>query len=186
MPYDPEIHHRRSIRLRGYDYSRPGAYFVTICTQEKRHLFGEVIEGQMMLNEAGQMAGRWWLELPRKFSTVQLDCAVVMPNHLHAIVRIPGLPPPAGPGGGAHTGAPLHRVVQWFKTMTTNDYFRHVRDNGWPSLPGKLWQRNYYEHIIGKEDELNKIREYVITNPVRWGSDRENPGAEAVDDAPWM
>jgi REP element-mobilizing transposase RayT len=180
MEFDPEIHHRRSIRLRGYDYSQPGAYFLTICTQEKLSLFGEVVESEMVLNDAGQMVRQWWFELPRKFPRVELDRDVVMPNHVHDIVRIVGADRRVRPGQllpsseGAHAGAPLHRVVQWFKTMTTNDYLRHVHEDGWPSLRSKLWQRNYYEHIIRNQHEFEIIQEYIATNPLRWDSDPEN------------
>jgi hypothetical protein len=79
---------------------------------------------------------------------------------------------------GEHTGSPLHRVIQWFKTMTTNEYIRGVKQNGWPSFPGKLWQRNYYEHIIRNENEMARIREYITNNPAQWALDRENPSVK--------
>jgi len=91
MKYDPEIHHRRSIRLREYSYSCPGAYFVTICTREKEHLFGDVVEGEMKLNEYGQIAALCWNHLPKRFPRVELDAFIVMPNHIHGIIRIVGM-----------------------------------------------------------------------------------------------
>nr|WP_290668227.1 transposase [Ardenticatena sp.] len=186
MPYDPEKHHRRSIRLKGYDYAQPGAYFVTICTQHRACLFGAVVGGEMRVNDAGRMVQRWWDELNRKFPTVQTDAFVVMPNHIHGIIIIhPADTHPndtrdahAGKRGvhrGAYIGAPLPKIVQWFKTMTTNEYIRHVKNDGWPPFHKRLWQRNYYEHIIRNEQSLNRIRRYIVENPLRWYLDRENP-----------
>ena len=88
MPYDPEIHHRRSIRLQGYDYSQPGAYFVTICTEGKEHLFGQVVEGEMHRNERGDTVARCWKWLQQRYSHVVLDEWIIMPNHLHGIIVI--------------------------------------------------------------------------------------------------
>ena len=181
MKFDPEIRHRRSIRLRGYDYTDPGEYFVTLCTQEKEPLFGEILEEEMKLNAPGRMSESWWNQLNRKYQTVRTDEFVVLPNHVHSIIRILGADLRVRPTRGAnkenpvaHIGAPLHRVVQWFKTMTTNDYLRGVHDRGWPVLRGKLWQRNYYEHIIRNPRELDIIREYIATNQLRWSTDPEN------------
>ena len=116
LKYDPQIHHRRSIRLTGYDYSQEGAYFVTICLQSRVCLFGEIIEKGMNLNDAGEMIERWWAKLENKFQHVEIDEFVVMPNHFHGIVSIVGADlcvcPAAGASsdeGGAHVGAPLHR-----------------------------------------------------------------------------
>ena len=130
---------RRALRLRDYDYKQAGAYFVTICAQERACLFGVVQDGKMRLNDAGRIIGKWWLELNRKFPIVETDEFVIMPNHLHGIVIITDVPVGAdlrvGPGPengnstpqGAHTGAPLQTVIQWFKTMTTNEYIRGVK-----------------------------------------------------------
>ncbi len=192
--YDPVVHHRRSIRLQGYDYSHAGAYFVTICAQGRLCLFGNVADGEMRLNEAGRMVGEWYCELGNKFPDIQCDAYVCMPNHAHFIVvngnpigadlrvrPLDGAPPgeyagpPAPPGEpilGEHVGSPLRAVVQWFKTMTTNAYIRGVKNDGWQTFPGKLWQRNYWEHIIRNEQELNRIREYICNNPAQWERDR--------------
>ena len=149
----------------------------------------------MRLNDAGRMVERWWFELNRKFATVETDEFVLMPNHFHGIVAIAGVTvgadlgvgPVAGinnPGAhtgaprrnmGAHTGAPLHTVVQWFKTMTTNEYMCRVKTSDWPAFAGRLWQRNYYEHVIRNDKELSRIREYIVNNPGQWELDRENP-----------
>jgi putative transposase len=162
---------RRSLRLRHYDYSQAGAYFITICVQDRACLFGQVIGNEMRPNEAGRMVQRWWAQLPRKFDSVDCDAFVVMPNHVHGIIVM--MPPDAALGG--HTGPPLPRIVQWFKSMTTNDYLRGVKESDWPTLPRRLWQRNCYEHTIRNDHALDRIRQYVFDNPARWAEDSENP-----------
>src|SRR5438876_2594519 len=141
MHFDPDEHHRRTIRLRGYDYSQGGAYFITICAQDRACLFGSVVGVEMVLNGAGQMVGKWWEELPRKFSGIIAGEYVVMPNHFHGIVLFGQ---PAAPVGDIPQPT-RGRVVEWFKTMTTNEYIRHVKEDGWAPFQGRLWQRNYYE-----------------------------------------
>ena len=185
MSYDPNKHHRRSIRLPGYDYAQPGAYFVTVCVQGRGCLFGDIAGDEMVPNEAGRMVSAWWYELPRKFPSCDPDVLVVMPNHIHGVIVIREGPVGADqrvrPGScahdhtGAHTGAPLPRIVQWFKTMTTNAYARGVNERGWTPFVARLWQRNYYEHIVRDEDELNRIREYIVNNPRSWNEDPDNP-----------
>jgi REP element-mobilizing transposase RayT len=177
---DVSKHHRRSIRLRGYDYTQAGAYFVTIVMRDRACLFGEVVNGEMRRNDGGRMIEQWWFELNHKFSTVETDEFMIMPNHFHGIVVISGLPVGAdlrvGPNSeGAHVGAPLPTIIQWFKTMTTNTYMRGVKTQGWPRFHGQLWQRNYYEHIVRSESELSRIREYIANNPAQWEMDREHP-----------
>jgi REP element-mobilizing transposase RayT len=181
--YDPDKHHRRSIRLRGYDYARPGAYFVTICTQDRQCLFGEIRDGQMIVNDIGQMITHWWQELPRRFPSVTLDEFVVMPNHLHGILilhvgadrRVRPNSTVAPVKEGRHIGLPLHRIIQWFKTMTTNGYVREVKEEKWPPFNKRLWQRNYYEHVIRTEDEWDEIRAYIAENPLKWELDENHP-----------
>ena len=210
MTYNPDKHHRRSIRLKGYDYTQAGAYFVTIVTQGRACLFGRVVDGDMHLNDAGQMIERWWSALSNKFPRVIPDAAIVMPNHFHGIIVITDGPiddndddavgadqrvrpmPGTRADGGTHTGVPLRvcpetgaarpsfdagvpQIVQWFKTMTTNAYIRGVKTLGWAPFPGKLWQRNYYEHIIRDENAHHRIRHYIINNPAQWNADNENP-----------
>ena len=180
MKYDPEKHHRRSVRLQGYDYAQTGAYFVTICTQNRECLFGEILDGSVQLNAAGQMIEIWWLKLNKKFQTVATDHYIVMPNHFHGIV---GATPRGRPesNGQSHEGQPhgvaptVGDIVNWYKTMTTNEYIRCVKKFGWSPFPGRLWQRNYYEHIIRDDDDLNRIREYIIYNPAKWDEDDDNP-----------
>jgi putative transposase len=204
MKYDPEKHHRRSIRLKGYDYTQMGAYFVTVVTKDRECLFGEVIDGETRLNGTGQVIERWWVELNHKFSMVDTDEFVVMPNHFHGIIVIADVrvgadlrvgPASEGRGGntteGAHIGAPLPvslpRIVQWFKTMTTNEYIRGVKQLGWTGFPGRLWQRNYYEHAIRTQESLDRIRRYILENPANWEFDHENPAATILEPKnPWL
>ena len=215
--YDPAIHHRRSIRLQGYDYSQAGAYFVTICSQNRRCLFGEIVNGELRLNDAGEMICRWYEELGNKFPDIECDAFVCMPNHVHFVVVNVGADLCVRPGSnstdlrvrpglvqqqigqthrsndgqahrsaptnahvilGEHIGSPLHRVVQWFKTMATNEYIRGVKQCGWAPFPGKLWQRNYWEHIVRNEPELNRVREYIRNNPAQWELDKLYVGAD--------
>ncbi len=121
------------------------------------------------------MVKRWWAEVRHKFPNVELDTFVVMPNHLHGIIGLVGADLRVRPAVGAHIGAPLHAIVQWFKTMTTNEHIRGVKQSGWPRFSGRLWQRNYYEHVIRTEETLWKIREYICANPQTWPHDSENP-----------
>lgn len=158
--YDPAIHHRRSIRLRGYDYSQAGAYFVTICAQNREFLFGEIVNGEMRLNDAGKMIQTVWGEIPVYYQGIDIDSFIVMPNHIHGIVIV-GAAPRGRPDsdtrcgmligqaqGPAPTGLSLPDVMHRFKTMTTKRYTDCVKQNGWPPFSGKLWQRNYWEHIV--------------------------------------
>jgi REP element-mobilizing transposase RayT len=181
MKYNPEIHHRRSVRLNGYDYSQTGYYFLTICTQEHKCLFGKIENDIMVLNDAGKMIDHWWNELKNKFQ-IELDQYVIMPNHFHGVINIVGADlcvchdNKSGEQLGEHTGSPLqepsiNKIIQWFKTMTTNDYIYNVKQNHWKPFNGKLWQRNYYEHIIRDETSLWHIREYVTNNPCQWRQD---------------
>jgi putative transposase len=177
MAYDPKIDHRRSIRLRGYDYARPGWYFVTVCAQGKVHTFGEVVEGNMYRNTAGEIAATCWRLFETRYEHVKLDEWVVMPNHLHGIIRITE-------GRGGSRTAPtksLGRLIGAFKTASTN------RVNAECNTPDiRLWQRDYFEHIIRNDRELEIIREYIRTNPQRWATDPENPAASEPDKEPWL
>ncbi len=158
MSYDPQKHHRRSIRMRSYDYSDPGAYFVTICTDERRHLFGEIIDDEMRLNDVGQ-AVRWiWNTIPERFPRVELDQHIIMPNHIHGTIVLHAYE-------GAMNCAPtLGLILRTFKALAT----RYLHAAG---ISDFAWQRNYYEHITRKEGKLDSIRQYIIENPNRWTKD---------------
>jgi putative transposase len=182
MRFNPDIYHRHTIRLKGHDYSQHGYYFVTICTQGKWCLFGKIEEKQMVFNDSGKMISRWWNELKNKFTNVEIDDYVIMPNHCHGIINIvdsAGADRCTCPDNnmGEHTGSPLQErpiseVIKWFKTMTTNEYIRNVKQNYWQPFDGKLWQRNYYEQIIRDEASLQRVREYINMNPLQWQQDK--------------
>lgn len=190
MTYNPDLHHRRSIRLREFDYSSAGAYFVTLCVQGRECLFGSVVDGSMQLNEAGRMVEGAWRALAERFPKVVVDEFVVMPNHLHGVILLnerrgePCVRPNfrGGGGQGEHKVRPygtadfsLGRICQAFKSLTTVEYVRGVKDHDWSSFPGRLWQRNYHERVIRNEGELIGIREYIQNNPLKWHDDEENP-----------
>ena len=173
---------RQSIRLRGYDYSQSGAYFVTICTQNKKCFFGGITNEKMLLNDSGRMINMIWNELPSNYSGVNVDEFQIMPNHVHGIIILDNRQPRwhnGQPQGVAPTaaGLSLPDVIHRFKSLTTARYRHGVKQKQWPPFPGKLWQRNYYEHIVRDENELNDIRRYIMDNPKKWDLDRENPNA---------
>ncbi len=251
--FDPERQHRRSIRLRGYDYTQAGLYFVTIVVQDRGCRFGEVVDGHMRLNDAGRMVAAEWDALCPRFVNIDLDAFVVMPNHIHGVIVITGT---IGTGGstvgaplvgaqsttgtqtttaivgtplvgaqsttggqtttaivgapfvaarsttgnettGATVGAPLvgarstgaigatgattrvaptlGKIVGAFKSFTTVAYTRGVKTQRWSPFRGRLWQRNYFEHIVRNEESLHRIRQYIEDNPARWTDDPENP-----------
>ncbi|MBI2358695.1 MAG: transposase, partial [Deltaproteobacteria bacterium] len=187
MGFNPDKNHRRSIRLKGYDYKQPGAYFVTICTQNRECLFGDIVDGTTRLNDWGQMVQSVWNELPQHYPGVDIDAFVVMPNHIHGIIVLMddhivgatprGCPVPGVPGqaqGPAPTMS-LADVVHRFKSLTTARFRHDVIQNNWHPFHGRLWQRNYYEHVIRNESEWDRIREYIAANPAQWDEDINNP-----------
>jgi REP element-mobilizing transposase RayT len=190
MKFNPDIHHRRSIRLRHYDYSQAGAYFVTVCTQNRECMFGKIVDRTMVLSDAGKMIQMVWDKLSIHYDGVDVDQFIVMPNHVHGILVLVGAGPRACPDTiYVKTGQPqgvaptisLSDVMHRFKTFTTTQYRLGVNQYQWSPFPGKLWQRNYYEHIIRAEEDLNKIREYIVNNPAGWDKDEENPNKIMCD-----
>lgn len=205
MRFDPEKHHRKTIRKQGYDYARPGMYFVTVCTHKRACLFGHVAQKEMVLNDAGGMVQDVWNALPARFTHTKLDEIIVMPDHIHGIINIVQprkgesciRPPrdhrPPDREMGDHKDRPngdrpngdrpnkdrpdgtlpgsLGRIIQAFTSITTHEYIIGVRRYGWRPFYRKLWQRNYYEHIIRNELELNQIRAYIRSNPAKWNTD---------------
>lgn len=176
---------RKNIRLRNYDYSQAGLYFVTICLNERECLFGEIIQNKQVLNDIGLMIKGYYHELEKKFSGVKCGEYVIMPNHFHCIIHIEndccnfydvGVDLCVNPTKkGEHIGAPLHKIVQWFKTMTTNEYIKGVKTKNWKPFNKRLWQRNYYEHVIRNEKSYIEICEYIQNNPLKWDLDELNP-----------
>ena len=177
MKYNPDIHHRRSIRLKEYDYSRPGGYYVTIVTQNRVCLFGDVVAGKMALNDWGRIVQRCWLEIPQHYPSVSLDEFIIMPNHTHGIIMI-------NDGNQHIVGVQnfesqrnryqhiiprsLGSIMRGFKIGVTK-WFRENTE------VYNVWQRNYWEHVIRNDYDLNQIREYIINNPLKWELDDENP-----------
>lgn len=180
--YYPDKHHRRSIRLKGYDYTQPGAYFVTICAHNHDRLFGQVVNGLVELNEYGQIVAAEWQKSPAIRHELELDIFVIMPNHLHGIVHIVGAndPPVVKASGHSplHGAAPksLGAFIIGFKSAVTKQ-INQLR--GTPGVP--VWQRNYYEHIIRSDRALTAIRQYIEQNPQRWDLDRYNSAATDRD-----
>jgi REP element-mobilizing transposase RayT len=177
MPYNPEIHHRHSIHLKGYDYSKAGLYFITICTQNRECVFGKIAEAEMNMNGYGRIVETEWLNLKIKYPNIELYEFVVMPNHFHGILQIAAVgagfarpnnktrPNANTDEDGAGEPRPyptLGNMVAYFKYQTTKQI----------NLPVKLWQRNYYEHIIRDEQSYQNISCYIIHNPEKWQDDK--------------
>jgi putative transposase len=197
MPYDPEIHHRHSIRLKGYDYAQPGAYFITLCTASGKHLFGEIVEGIMQLNDKGRIVAEELERLRRQFTNVELSAFIIMPNHIHGIIIIKSVgtthpSPIMHPSGNAscleasknsQAGSPVHEanttrptgpatgslgaILGQFKSRVT----KRIWSKG-DTQKEPVWQRNYYEHIIRNETKWRQIWDYIANNPNRWQEDR--------------
>ncbi len=175
MKYDRNKHHRRSIRLPGYDYKTPGAYFITICSWQRECLFGEVIDDTMQLSLYGKTVFFNWSILPKRYPNVELDNFIVMQNHVHGIIVLKDSreinytesDKLALKKSKIH---PLSEIVRGLKTSSAR------RINQMRYLTGvSVWQRGYYEHIIRNEESLFAIREYIINNPLSWGKDELYP-----------
>ena len=148
----------------------------------------------MILNDAGTMIKKWYYEIENKFLDIKCFEMIIMPNHFHCIIKNVGADLCVCPDKslrdlrilgdqrilGEHTGSPLHRLVQWFKTMTTNEYIRGVKNNNWQRFDGKLWQLNYWEQIIRNEKSYQTISEYVANNPDKWNEDKLNPSKNII------
>ena len=209
MGYDQNIHHRRSIRLKGYDYSQAGLYFVTICIKDKKCLLGNIAGStlagaEMELNDFGKIAFQEWEKLPLRFTNMELDVFQIMPNHVHGIIMLVGGStnepnvgmvgaPLAGaqnnpvasdnikhPSGTNRAGAssaptlfkPVGDIVGAYKSLVANNCLEIYKQKHPGKIMGKLWQRNYHEHIIRDEQSYQKISEYIITNPQSWEDDK--------------
>ena len=194
VKFDPKKHHRRSIRLKGYDYSQAGAYYVTIVTWHRDFLFGEIMNKEMILNKVGKIVEWEWLELSKRLLYIELGAHVVMPNHFHGILFIheivgatrqsqrmarsdvdllrtitpegmDGSPLPRGP-----KPASLGAIMAQFKSRVTKRIWKFPEFKGTP-----IWQRDYYEHIIRNENDLQNKTDYIESNPLLWDEDDENP-----------
>lgn len=179
--YNPHIHHRRSIRLKGYDYSQAGLYFVTICCQDRICRFGKIENGEMILNPNGEIAHNEWIKLSERFPNMELDAFQIMPNHIHGIILL------KNPVGAGFTPAPnddnratarvaptvaptVGDIVGAYKSLVANGCLEIYKSHN--ETMGKLWQRNYYEHIIRNEQSYQNISQYIINNPAKWNDDK--------------
>lgn len=216
--------HRKKLRIPDFDYSQPGAYYVSIVTQDRKTLFGKIVDGEMVLNDIGKMVKEVIDQIPEYYQGINVELFVVMPNHIHALLLISdvvagpcachvdqmksGQPqgvdptkehlflqerdPCAGVVAGSRAcqsdqmedGQPrgvdptkeelsLSEIVHRIKSLTTHRYMIGVRDMGWPRFEKRLWQRNYYEHVIRNERDYKVIYEYIIANPMNWERDEE-------------
>jgi len=166
--FDPNIHHRRSVRLAGYDYAQSGAYFVTICSHQRREVFGRVREEIAYQNEYGQIVGECWMEIPQHFPHVELDEWIVMPNHLHGILLITtdALAKGVRPQYGASKRGSLATIINRFKGAVTRRVtaLRQEQDRA----PVIVWQKGFHDRVIRDARELEIKRRYIIENPQRW------------------
>ncbi len=171
-------HHRRSIRLKDYDYSQARYYYVTICAQDRESLFGKIIGSEMRLSRSGRIISRCWFAIPDYYPNVELDLFVIMPNHFHGIIHITDSQHQCIQTGRGGVTPPLQKlrlptlgdIIGYFKYRST----KHI--NQLSNSPGqRIWQRGYYEHVIRNEAELNSRRQYILNNPIKWQLDRNNP-----------
>jgi len=191
MKYNPQIHHRRSIRLKGYDYSQVGAYFITICCKDRECRFGKIVgaslaDAQMELNEYGTIAYNEWIKLPERFTNFELDVFQIMPNHMHGIIllndvgatlavvpnNISGENIALTEKSAGVNSAPttIGNIVGAYKSLVANACLEIFKMKN--ETMGKLWQRNFYEHIIGNEQSYQTISDYIINNPSKWNDDK--------------
>ncbi len=171
IKYNPQIHNRQSIRLKGYDYSQAGLYFVTLVVNSKKMLFGnieknknDVIYNELIINEVGEMLKEEWLKITQRFNNIRLHEFIVMPNHFHAILEIEN----------QIAKKKLGDVIGAYKSITTVEYIRNVKKKNWQPFDGRLWQRNYWEHIIRNQKSHEQIANYIHDNPQKWDKDLFN------------
>lgn len=194
MSYNPILHHRRSIRLKGYDYSQAGAYFITICCHNRKCLFGEIAVGAglatalMTINEFGQIAYNEWIKLTERFENFELDVFQIMPNHIHGIIVLNNVGATLGVtqndgnnqtdivsniragASPAPTNATVSDIVGAYKSLVANGCLEIYKSKN--ETMGKLWQRNYHENIIRNEQSYQTISNYIINNPAKWNVDK--------------
>ena len=188
--YNPAIHHRKSIRLQGYDYSQNGLYFITICTHNRECLFGEIIDKKMILNDAGKIADECWLKIPEHFPNAVLHEHVVMPNHVHGIIELANVAAAPRPDVGVQNFEPVPSPnFEPLPSPSPQNQFQHIIPRSIGSIVRgykigvtkffrnntdiyDVWQGNYHEHIIRSEQSYWRISEYIINNPDVWENDK--------------
>lgn len=180
MKFNPQKHHRRSIRIKEYDYTQRGGYFVTTVTYQRALLFGRIVNEEMYLNDLGKIVAEYWRAIPEHFLNAELGAYVVMPNHVHEIIVINEnrMATNSSPSVGARHGSPLSphgvkprsigAIVGSFKSAVAKRIKRELNASG-------IWQRNYYEHIIRDHKDWDRIHKYIESNPSMWAEDEENP-----------
>lgn len=158
-PYNPDRHHRRSIRLPHHDYSSPGTYFLTLCTHNRQPLFGTISNQTFQPNTIGTIVQHHWLSLPRFHAHLSLDSWIIMPNHLHGLLNL-------GDFDQNQIRKPVSEIIRGFKTFSARQINRARQATKIP-----VWQRDYYEHIVRNQDDLDRIRLYITQNPLNWLQD---------------
>ncbi|MDQ6953464.1 MAG: hypothetical protein Q9M15_08055 [Mariprofundaceae bacterium] len=178
--------------MKGYDYSQAGLYFITICTQNRLHLFGEIVNDNMVLNDAGNMIKKLWREISNHFKNTRLHEYIIMPNHIHGIIEISSVGAPlvgaqndgqfqnGQPQGIAPTCKTIGDIVGAFKSLTTNEYIKMVKQNILQPFDKRIWQRSYWEHIIRNDNEYTHIVQYIMDNPQTWAMDQLNVGGKPL------
>jgi len=170
-----DLPQRKLQRLRNYNYAQNGMYFVTLCTQNRLNLFGQIENGDLVLNDAGKMVFHKFEQIPQVYPDIAIDKFIVMPNHLHAILMIQHDVIQQGDSGtprGAFPTMSLSDYIHRFKTLTTKLYIDGVRNGNYPPFDKKIWQKSYHEHIIRNEQDYQKIWDYIDTNPLKWQDDK--------------
>ena len=197
MSYNSNIHHRRSIRLKGYDYSQAGLYFITVCVYDRKCLFGKIENDEMILNEFGTIAYQQWETLHTRFINMELDVFQIMPNHMHGIIALTefvgatlAVAPDADGAvadqnsvadqiGAGASPAPITTIMKpktigdivgAYKSLVANECLNIYKIKN--ETMGKLWQRNYHEHIIRDGQSYQRISDYIISNPKKWNTDK--------------
>lgn len=157
---------RKLIRLGNYDYSQNNVYYITICTYNRSQLFGEMVGANLRVrpNNPDKLIEKWLFELQNKYINVNIDKITIMPDHIHFILR----------QTGEHAGSPLPEIIKWYKTQTTNEYIKGVKNGLFPPFEKHIWQRNYYEHIIRNQEDYNAIWQYIDDNLINAVNDKEN------------
>ncbi|MEA5258226.1 transposase [Arcicella aquatica] len=164
---------RHSIRYKNHDYSAGGSYFITICSINRENIFGDIINQEMNLSYLGSIIEKEWLSIPSRFPSVVLDAFQIMPNHLHAIIHINANKDEAFPKFPKHTL--LGNIIGSFKSLVFQNFYKYLKDNNLiKQQSAKVWQKNYWEHIIRFENELSNCQRYIISNPQKWEEDIDN------------
>ena len=159
---------RKAMRMRQFDYSSQGAYFITIVTNNRMSLFGRIVDGEMELNEAGMMVAKEYESLEQHFDGMGCLDYVVMPNHFHCLIYL-----------DKDKGIALPKIMEHFKSITTHKYIIGVKENGWQRFDQKLWQRNNWDDIIFNGLQFEMVQRYIYLNPSRWNKDAINDNHDA-------